>query len=272
MDLTTSEELQAKKAFDTQAPLFDDLYSSNPIIQYKRARVRDVALKALKPGARILELNAGTGEDAIFFTQNGFFVHATDISEGMQNILKSKVKDSGLERLVTTEICSFTELQALKNKGPYDMIFSNFAGLNCTDRLDKVLLLFSDLLTPNGIIVLTILPPFCLWEMMVALKGDFKTAFRRFFASKGAAAKIEDVNFKCWYYKPSFVIGTLKRDFSLLTHEGLCAIVPPSYMEKFPFKYPTIYKKLTELEDRFRSSWPWKNIGDYYVISFRKRT
>ncbi len=271
MDITTNEEIRAKKAFDTQAPLFDDLYSSNPIIQYKRARVRDVTLKALKPGARILELNAGTGEDAIFFAQNGFFVHATDISEGMQNILRSKVKDRGVENLVTTEICSFTELQALKDRGPYDMIFSNFAGLNCTDRLDRVLLSLSALLVPNGSVVLTIMPPFCLWETLVALKGDFKTAFRRFFASEGADASIEDVSFKCWYYKPSFVIGTLKPDFSLLTHEGLCSIVPPSYIEKFPFKYPTIYKKLIRLEDRFKTSWPWKNIGDYYTISFRKK-
>ena len=40
---------------------------------------------------------------------------------------------------VTSELCSFTELENLKDKGPYDLIFSNFAGLNCTGELEKVL-------------------------------------------------------------------------------------------------------------------------------------
>src|SRR5690349_1036257 len=59
-----SEELRAGKAFDKQSTVFDELYRANPIIQYKRNRVRALTLKYLQPGNKILELNAGTGGDA----------------------------------------------------------------------------------------------------------------------------------------------------------------------------------------------------------------
>ena len=54
-------------------------------------------------------------------------------------------------------------------KGPYDMIFSNFAGLNCTGELDKVLASFSSLLKPKGIVTLVLLPGFCLWEFLLII-------------------------------------------------------------------------------------------------------
>src|SRR5262245_29408682 len=144
-------EQQAARAFDKQAAIFDEAYSANQIIQYKRNRVRQHVNRYLNAGTHILELNAGTGEDSIYFARHGHFVHATDISEGMLEILVQKIKSNDLEYVITTEACSFTNLQRLYNKGPFDLIFSNFAGLNCTHELDRVLNSFSSLLKPGGI-------------------------------------------------------------------------------------------------------------------------
>ena len=264
-------EKATEKAFSKQSAIFDDLYSANIIIQYKRQRVRDHLKQFLKPNSQILELNAGTGEDAVWFAQNGHAVHATDISKGMQEKLIEKVHQNKLETKVTNELCSFTELQDLKNKGPYDLIFSNFAGLNCTGDLDKVLQLFSALLKPNGIVTLVILPKFCLWESLLFLKGDFKTAFRRFFSSKGVKAHIEGEYFTCWYYNPAYVIKKMKENYEILGVEGLCTLVPPSYLENFPTKRPSLFNWLKEKEDKWKSKWPWKSIGDYYIISLTKK-
>ena len=265
-------EQATEKAFSKQSAIFDQLYSSNSIIQYKRQRVRDHVRQYLKLHSRILELNAGTGDDAIWFAQQGHTVHATDISRGMQEKLVEKVKQANYSSKISAEISSFTELVRLKNKGPYDLIFSNFAGLNCTGELDKVLRSFSSLLKPSGIVTLVILPKFCLWETMMLFKGRFKTAFRRFFSSKGAKANIEGVEFTCWYYNPSYVIRNMKNEYDLLSVEGLCTVVPPSYLETFPHKRPSLFKWLKKKEDQWKSRWPWRNIGDYYIISFRKRS
>ena len=69
-------------------------------------------------------------------------------------------------------------LDNLKNRGPYDHIFSNFAGLNCTDELNKVLDSFNCLLKPGGFVTLVILPKFCLWEFLLLFKGKFKLLSR----------------------------------------------------------------------------------------------
>ena len=263
-------EQQAESAFSTQSVIFDELYSGNTIINYKRERVRIHVLKLLEPGSSILELNSGTGEDALFFARHGHKVHATDISEGMQTELKRKVTLSSMQEQISTEICSYTQLYKLRNAGPYDHIFSNFAGLNCTEQLDKVLASLNELLKPGGTVTLVILPKFCLWETLLVFKGKFRTAFRRFFSGNGAKAHIEGVYFKCWYYNPSFIIKRLKDNFDLVGLQGLCTIVPPSYIEGFAEKYPRIYQFLKNKEDRLKSTWPWKYIGDYYIISFKK--
>jgi ubiquinone/menaquinone biosynthesis C-methylase UbiE len=266
-----NHEQQAAAAFDKQSVIFDDLYSTDTIIRYKRQRVRDHVHRYLLPHSRILELNAGTGEDAIYFAGKGYRVHATDISAGMQQVLKEKADALGFERTITTELCSFTELNKLQQRGPFDMIFSNFAGLNCTGQLDKVLHSFSPLLKPGGIITLVVLPPFCLWETALLFKGKFRTAFRRFFSSKGVSAHIEGHYFTCWYYKPSYITKALKGSYDLLSIEGLCTIVPPSYIEHFAEKHPKWYRWLKKNEDQRKDQWPWKNIGDYYIISLKKK-
>lgn len=264
-------ETEAANAFSKQAGGFDEYDAGNTIIQYKRKRVRDHVLRYLPAAASILELNAGTGEDAIFFARQGHYVHATDIAVGMQEKLREKVTRQGLTRQITSEICSFNSLDQLRQKGPYDLIFSNFAGLNCTARLDEVLRSFAPLVRPGGQVTMAILPPFCLWESLLVFKGKFRTAFRRMAGRKGAQSHVEGHYFRCWYYRPSYVIEALKDSFDLLSVEGLCTMVPPSYIEHFAEKYPKVYKMLRKGEDRWKDKWPWKFIGDYYIISFRKR-
>ena len=95
MSTTHNEEL-ASRAFSRQSPVFDNLYSGNIIIQYKRQRVRDHVARFLEPGSEILELNSGTGEDAAGLPP-GHRVHATDISIGMQEILEQKIAAANLQ-------------------------------------------------------------------------------------------------------------------------------------------------------------------------------
>ena len=268
--ISNSNESLAAEAFSAQSKKFDQIYSGNKIIEYKRERVRSHLKKFLKPGQSILELNSGTGQDAIWLAKQNCKVHATDISMGMLETTQQKIKNEALENYITHEICSFTALENLQQKGPFDIIFSNFAGLNCTGNLDKVLASFSVLLKPKGIVTLVILPKFCLWEFLLIFKGKFKTATRRLFSKNGRTASVEGHHFKCWYYNPSYVIKHLKKDFKVLSIEGLCTLVPPSYIENFAEKHPRVYQFLKQKENSWKSKWPWKYVGDYYIISLQK--
>jgi ubiquinone/menaquinone biosynthesis C-methylase UbiE len=268
---SNTNELAVAKAFSSQSIIFDQMYADNKIVQYKRERVREHLKKYIKAGDRILELNSGTGHDAIWLAQQNCLVHATDIASGMLEVLQEKIIVEGLESFVTSELCSFTALDHLQQRGPYDMIFSNFAGLNCTDKLGEVLASFSPFLKSKGILTLVLLPKFCLWEFLLFFRGKFKTATRRFFSSRGRSAHVENTYFKCWYYNPSFITDRLKTGFKLLHIEGLCTIVPPSYIETFGDKYPKLFNFLKGKEDRWKRKWPWKYIGDYYIITLQKK-
>ena len=269
--VSATYEQKAAAAFNKQSVIFDQVYSGNTIIEYKRKRVRDHVEQWLGANSKILELNSGTGEDAIYFAQRGHQVHATDISSGMQQQLRQKLEAHQLGGKISCELRSFTDLENLKDKGPYDLIFSNLAGLNCSNELSRVLSSFATLLKPGGLITLVLLPKFCLWETLLLFKGQFKTAFRRFFSSRGRKAHIEGEYFRCWYYNPSFIRRNLNKDFKLLGVEGLCTFVPPSYIEHFAEKHPGAYHMLKNKEAKWKSKWPWRSIGDYYIISLKKR-
>jgi ubiquinone/menaquinone biosynthesis C-methylase UbiE len=265
------DESHAKDAFSLQAPVFDQLFGSDGIIQYKRERVRAHLLPYLNKQDQILELNAGTGEDAMYFAALGYTVHATDISEMMQQVLQEKIYKNRLQHLVTTECCSFNRMDELQQRGPYDHIFSNFAGLNCTNNLFGILNSCATVLKPGGMIHIVIMPPFCLWETLLLLRGKFSTATRRWLHTrKGVTAKVEGKPFRCWYYSASQVRKAMKGKYQVLKTEGLCTIVPPSYITGFDKKYPVLFRRFCSLETKLKSSWPWNAMGDYYIMSLQK--
>jgi ubiquinone/menaquinone biosynthesis C-methylase UbiE len=268
MPLHHINEEEASQAFSKQAVKFDALYAGDTIIQYKRERVRQHVQQFILPNSNVLELNSGTGEDAIWFAQQGHTVHATDIAKGMQEQLQLKIKALNLQQQVSTECISYTQLQNLVQQKQYDYIFSNFAGLNCTGELDKVLHSFNTLVKPGGTVTLVILPKFCLWEFLLLFKGKFKTAFRRLFSSKGATAHVEGTYFTCWYYNPSFIKQQLQSEFNLLAIEGLCTVVPPSYIQGFAEKYPKWFTFLKTREDQWTTIlFLFKKNNSYCIVS-----
>ena len=74
--------------FDTIASIYDDQFTDTRTGYLQRQLVYlhlEKILKQNKP-KRILELNCGTGADAIWLTQKGFEVVATDISADMVKV------------------------------------------------------------------------------------------------------------------------------------------------------------------------------------------
>ncbi|RYY86043.1 MAG: class I SAM-dependent methyltransferase [Chitinophagaceae bacterium] len=264
-------EQDAAAAFSKQAPLFDGLYGSNPIISYKRGRVRAQVERFLPRYSKILELNCGTGEDALYFARAGHKVLATDVSAAMLEELERKANGEKLPGTIRAKQCSYLDLDRLAAEGPFDLIFSNFGGLNCTSQLEAVLKQCDRLLKPGGFITLVVIPPFCLWESLLLLKGEWRTATRRWFGRGGAPAQVEGQSFRCWYYSPVFIRKALSTGFEQLALEGLCTIVPPSYRESFPLRFPRLLKRLQAWEDHLAGYWPFRAMGDYFVMTLRKK-
>jgi SAM-dependent methyltransferase len=69
-------------AFDRQAETYDR-FADGVIGRTLRARVHERLLDRFRAGHRVLELNCGTGVDAVRLAQHGVRVVATDVSAGM---------------------------------------------------------------------------------------------------------------------------------------------------------------------------------------------
>lgn len=70
--------MSVREAFDRHAEVYDERFSRVALAQEIRADVWRIADAVFSPGARLLDLGCGTGEDAIHFAQNGCRVTAID--------------------------------------------------------------------------------------------------------------------------------------------------------------------------------------------------
>jgi ubiquinone/menaquinone biosynthesis C-methylase UbiE len=263
------QEQQASAAFSKQAPVFDRVDEENSLIGWMRRRIHREVMSWVQAGDYLLELNCGTGIDALYFAGRGIRVHATDNAPGMLEQLGRKVAAAGLEDRIRVQRCSFNNLEQLGTAPQYDYIFSDFGGLNCTDRLDKVLADIDRLLKPGGRLTLVIMPRFCPWELLMAFRGYFRTAFRRF-RKGGAPARVEGLPFQCYYYDPGFIIRQMGAGYTLCSLKALALAVPPPYMEHFMERHPRLFALLERWEDRLCARAPFNRWGEQYKITMEK--
>ena len=126
------------EAFSRTAEKYDSFAEDHPHLRRMRNKVYVHVMRHVPRGAHILELNAGTGTDAVQLAQRGYLVHATDIAPGMLNRLQEKVEKLRLQDRVTMEERSFLALEQVQG-GPFDAVFSDLGGLNCIPDLTPVI-------------------------------------------------------------------------------------------------------------------------------------
>lgn len=261
-------EALVSEAFSAQSGIFDRINKENKLTDHLRNIYRDEVDRNIRPGSEILELNCGTGIDTLYFAGKGHKVWATDNAEGMLDQLRRKVREQRLEQQVAVQRCSFSDLQQLGDR-KFDYILSNFGGLNCTGDLSAVLAQFNDRLREGGKATLVIMPRLTPWELVMALKGDFRTAFRRW--RRHTPARLEGVSFSCYYYNPSYVIKALQADFRVLQVKGIYITVPPEFYQGFVERYPRLYRILSAIDRRISNWYPFNRCCDHYLITLEKK-
>ncbi len=254
-----------QKAFSLQSEIFDEYEKGNEILRWMRSVTHKHVLRHLRKNDKILELNSGTGIDAVFLAKNSFRIHCTDISEGMLNKLNKKITELKLHELITSQQLSFIDLDKLYGH-PFDYIFSNFGGLNCTENLSDVFKHFNKILNPGGKVTLVIIPPICPWEIASFIKGNFSTAFRRL-RKNGVTANIEGVKFTIYYHSVARIEKAFGPNFRIIEIQGLASISPPPYMINFPKRFPRLYKTLTRIDEKLSHTFPFNRWADHFIIT-----
>jgi ubiquinone/menaquinone biosynthesis C-methylase UbiE len=258
------------EAFSRTGEKYDAFSEGHPNLARMREKVYAHLGRFLPEGARILELNAGTGIDAAALARRGYTVHATDIAPGMLARAREKARRLGLQDRITTQECSFTQLGEIQGH-PFDAVFSNLGGLNCIPDLTQVIRQLPGVLKPGGLVTWVLMPPICLWEIAELLRGHPRVAFRRF-ARQGTRTHLEGLYFTVYYFNPRQVVNWFGPAYQLLALEGLSVFTPTAESKNLPFRYPGLYRLLVWFDDRFSHRPPWRGWGDFYILSLRLRS
>lgn len=255
------------EAFSRTAEKYDAFAVDHPNQTRMRNKVYAHIQRFVPAGSRILELNCGTGTDAVALAQRGYKVHATDIAPGMLERLQSKVIQNNLGNQISYQQCSFTELDQVQG-APFDAVFSNLGGLNCISDLSPVITQLPIVLRPNGLITWVLMPPVCLWEMAEIFRGHPRLAFRRF-TRNGTRAHLEGLYFTVYYFTPKRVLKRFGDEYDCLAIEGLSVLTPTAESKSFAKRFRRLYRTLSWLDDRLAPRPPWHGWGDFFIITLR---
>ena len=255
------------EAFSRTAAKYDAFAQDHPHLARMRNKVYAHVSRHVPENSRILELNAGSGIDAVALARMGYQVHATDIAPGMLARLQEKVDRSGLGERVSVQRCSFTQLGQVENP-PFDAVFSNLGGLNCIPDLSPVIDQLPLVLRPGGAVVWVLMPPICLWELAEIFRVNFRLAFRRL-SPHGVQSHLEGLHFKVYYFSPRRALDWFGPDFAQLELEGLSVITPTAESKQLAKRHPRLYRLLARMDDAVSNRWPWRGWGDFYILSMR---
>jgi ubiquinone/menaquinone biosynthesis C-methylase UbiE len=219
---------------------------------------------------QILELNCGTGEDAIHFFKNGNKVYATDISSEMIRVAKAKAGNSEGNGLTFSQL-SFAQLPEEWMKEKFDLVFSNFGGLNCIneEEMARLFRVIKQILKPRGRFVGVIMPRYCLWEIIYfSLKGERKKAYRR--KSPGpVSVNLDGTAVNTWYYSPS-MIKKMASEYETIDIRPVGLFLPPSFLEGFFLTKKQLLKLLGIFEKIFNKLNIFAGVSDHFLFDLKK--
>lgn len=259
-------------AFDGVAETYDISFSHSSIGRLQRKRVHAFLEKSLsKKAVDILEINCGTGEDAVWLGLKGHRIIATDRSSKMIEMVSLKIQQHHLDSRVRAIPIAFDNLKDHFEPASFDLIFSNFGGLNCVD--EKGLGQLNDtaayLLKPAGRFVAVIMGRKCWWEQFYfLLKGNKKQAFRR--KSKNPVqVQLGNALQSTWYYAPGEIEKIFATKFQRKKLKPVGIFVPPSFLESFFSKRKLLLNILNNLEAIFSFSL-LSNQADHFYVELQK--
>jgi len=259
----------AGRAFDTLAKDYDRVFTRSLIGRSQRDAVWDEITRTFKPGDRILELNCGTGEDALFLSRLGMSILACDVSRDMIAVAKRRQSDEAPRSDARFEVLPTENLCDLDPSQHFDGVLSNFAGLNCLDDLAEFARQLAGLVKPGGCALLCLCSRFCFWEIAwFLMHGKPQTAFRR---CRGiATAELNGVSVRVHYPTVRTIRAAMRPWFVLRSCKGIGVSVPPSYVEHWAQRHRSALHLMCSV-DRVISRWPWLRVlGDHVLLSMER--
>jgi ubiquinone/menaquinone biosynthesis C-methylase UbiE len=261
-----TEKVAGLEPFDSIAESYDSIFTASVIGRTQRAQVTVEIDKRFARGSRVLELNCGTGEDAVALARRGVRVSAYDASAAMISVARRRVRDKNWSDNISLGVLQNENLSQLDDM--FDGALSNFAGLNCCADWPAIAQELARLIRPGGHLLLRVMGRTCLWEMLYfLLQGKPYKAFRRL--QRGPhTATVGASSFDVFYPSAREAAHAFSSGFALQGWRGVGVLVPPSYCEPHFRKRSRLLRMFDLFDRRFGSLPGVRCWADHVLLDF----
>lgn len=257
-------------SFNIYAEDYDNHFTNSLVGKAQRDAVHCYLETKVSLKGDVLEMNCGTGEDALFFLKSCNSIVCTDISEGMISVAANKISEFRNSKAIVSCIQEIAEIV----QGKYDLLFSNFGGLNCLNKKEfECFAESSERLTKekSSDLVFVIMGTKCWWEAFYFLmKGRKKDAFRRLDKS-GAVADLGNATQLTFYYSPKEIRTMFSANYEVVTTRPIGFFVPPSYLNPFVERHKILFSIFRKLDKVISGFGFLSNYSDHYLIHLKRK-
>lgn len=259
--MTALEE--SRESWDVAAQTYEKAFIETLTGKLWRSAVWAELDRAFVPGSTVLEMNCGTGVDAIHLAKRGVAVLACDISSAM--IERARSNAAGLDGLIEFRVLPTENLEQIPLDRRFAGAFSNFSGLNCVGDLGVVSAALAARLDPGSIVLLCMLGPSSRWEQLWRfVQRRLDQIERRRPASKAA----KNVQVTRYPYKE--VAAAFQPYFDLRSRKGIGIFVPPAFVDRTAARFPNILRMLGWLDHAVAKMPFFRDFGGCVLLEFER--
>lgn len=253
----------AAVAFDAESRVYDEGFGRNPVGLVFRHVFQERLRASFPPGARVVDLGCGTGEDAAFLAALGVRVHALDAAPGMVERTRAKARERGLAPdALVAEVRAAEDVGSLV--GPFDGACSDFGALNCAD-LPRVGAGLAALLRPGAPVILGLMGP-----------SPLPQTLKRLLTGRGEKRgshppRVSGIPVPTRYPTLREARDLLGPAFAWHDAFALGVLLPDPSHESWVREHPQAFGILAALEGCVRR-WPvLRGLGDHFVLEGVRR-
>jgi ubiquinone/menaquinone biosynthesis C-methylase UbiE len=257
----------AETYWDTAAETYVRDFTGTGIGETRRRAVWRRLEKIFSPGQKLLELNCGTGIDAVHLAEMGMQLVACDISPRMIEQARQLAASTNTNRFIDFKVLANEEIGSIEGENAFDGAFSNFCGLNCVQDLAAVARELTRLVRPGAPLLLCMMGHFVPWEILWFLaRGEPEKALRRLRGNDFHSAEPGGVCIQ----RPSVKEMTriMSPGFKLRRWSGVGIAVPPTYMEKRTRNFPGVIRALAGIDRMINDLPVFRRMGDCVLLEF----
>jgi len=257
----------AQEYWDLAADRYDDVFPNKITGQAQRFAVWQEFARIFHSGDHVLELNCGTGIDAVHLAERGIRVTACDISPRMILAARRRAALSNAGHLVDFQTLPTQQIAELGDRGYFDGAFSNFSGLNCVGDLSTPARDLGRLLKVGSHLLVCVIGRWVPIEIAwYFAHGQISRPLRRFRSSQFS----RDGRVTVHYHSGAALKRIFAPEFKLRARRGISVVMPTQQFENWAAGSPQAFQRLARWDRQIGGLPILRNFGDCSLFDFER--